>query len=164
MALPIKEISAETAPACSLRGRKKISSDPPRDCFAFEIKSLFVRLQINDFVDNLYPLLRMPGDQGEQISSRCSHVVLLKSATSRQVVGRSQPVHRAHRSAGRRSWSCRLQGPTPGRRGRPHARQWDTITSVRGLLQPKASMQLRRPTHPTASRSPSGTPSRVCWR
>jgi hypothetical protein len=64
--------------------------------------------QMIDFVDNFYPVV------ASKCSSR-SNLVLLKSATSRQVAGRSSPFI-AHIGAGRRSWSCRLQRPTPDRR------------------------------------------------
>jgi hypothetical protein len=88
---------------------EKKSSASPRILSLFEIKSPFVYPpQMIDFVDNFYPVV------ASKCSSR-SNVVLLKSATSRQVAGRSSPFI-AHIGAGRRSWSCRLQRPTPDRR------------------------------------------------
>jgi hypothetical protein len=52
----------------ALRGRKKISSASPRDSSAFRHQvAILSPLQMLDFVDVVIPLLRVPGDQGEQM-------------------------------------------------------------------------------------------------
>jgi hypothetical protein len=87
-------------------------------------------------------------------SSR-SNVVLLKSATSRQVAGRSSPFI-AHIGAGRRSWSCRLQRPTPDRRV---VRMQDNGTRSRRVAACSS-----KGVNATAAGSPVARPREYAWQ
>jgi hypothetical protein len=101
--LPSTSAASKDAPCGRSVAGKKYRAPLLGILSLFEIKSSFVRLQMFDFVDHLYPTVAYAWRKASKCSSRCSHVVLLKSATSRQIAARSQPVHRAHRSAGCRS-------------------------------------------------------------
>jgi hypothetical protein len=109
--------------------------------------------QMIDFVDNFYLVV------ASKCSSR-SNVVLLKSASSRQVAGRSSPFI-AHIGAGHRSWSCRPPEANTGPACRPHARQRDTITSRRGFLQQRRQCNCGRISqwHALASMPGRGSPN-----